>query len=177
MAARSVQLRERAATDIEHAVRYYRSEAGADVALGFIDAIERTVGQIARSPKSGSLRFAYELAIPDLRVRPVARFPYLVFYVVGDDVIDVWRVPYTKRDIPSAIAGDIDDRFDDPTRPAVSPHTSTRRMASRLAMAGAMSARMWRTTFTGVPADSAARGCFRKRSAHAGRCESRVPYL
>lgn len=109
MAARSVQLRERAATDIEHAADYYRSEAGADAALRFIDAIERAVGQIARSPNSGSLRFAYELEIPDLRVRPIARFPYLIFYVTDEDVVDVWRVLHTKRDIPSAIAGDIQE--------------------------------------------------------------------
>ena len=109
MAARSVQLRERAAIDIDSAADYYRSEAGADVALRFIDAIERAVGQIARSPQSGSLRFAYELEIPDLRVRPIARFPYLVFYVIGEDVVDVWRVLHTKRDIPSAIVGDVDD--------------------------------------------------------------------
>lgn len=109
MAARSVQLRERAATDIDHAADYYRREAGADVALRFIDAVERAVGHIARSPQSGSLRFAYELEIPELRVRSIARFPYLVFYVAGEDVVDVWRVLHTKRDIPSAIADDIED--------------------------------------------------------------------
>lgn len=109
MAARSVQLRERAATDIDHAADYYRREAGADVALRFIDAVERAVGHIARSPQSGSLRFAYELEIPELRVRPIARFPYLVFYVAGEDIVDVWRVLHTKRDIPSAIADDIED--------------------------------------------------------------------
>jgi toxin ParE1/3/4 len=109
VAARSVQLRERAATDIGHAADCYRREASADVALRFIDAVERAVGHIARSPQSGSLRFAYELEIPDLRVRPIARFPYLVFYVAGEDVVDVWRVLNTKRDIPSAIADDIED--------------------------------------------------------------------
>ncbi len=109
MTTRSVQLRERAATDIDGAADYYRSERGTDVALRFIDAIKRAVGQIARSPQSGSLRFAYELEIPDLRVRPIARFPYLVFYVTSEDVVDVWRVLHTKRDIPSAIVGDLDD--------------------------------------------------------------------
>ena len=110
VAGRSVQLRERAATDIEHAADYYRSEAGADVALRFIDAIERAVGQIARLAAVGkpSIR-GTELEIPDLRVRPIARFPYLVFYVTGEDVVDVWRVLHTKRDIPSAFAGDIED--------------------------------------------------------------------
>lgn len=109
MAARSVQLRDRAATDMDRAADYYRSEAGADVARRFIDAIERAIGQIARSPQSGSLQFAYELEIPDLRVRPIARFPYLVFYVIGEDIVDVWRVLHTKRDIPSAIVGDLED--------------------------------------------------------------------
>lgn len=109
MATRSAQLRERAATDIDHAADYYRREAGADVALRFIDAVERAVGHIARSPQSGSLRFAYELQIPELRVHPIARFPYLVFYVAGEDMVDVWRVLHTKRDIPSAIADDLED--------------------------------------------------------------------
>ena len=79
-----------------------------EVALRFVDAVERTIGQISRSPQSGSLRFSYELEIPDLRVRPLARFPYLVVYVVGDVVVDVWRVLHTRRDIPSAIGDEID---------------------------------------------------------------------
>lgn len=108
MAARSVRLRERVAVDIDGAADYYRGEAGAAVALRFVDAVERAVGQIGRSPHAGSLRFSYELEIPGLRVRPVARFPYLVFYVVGDEVVDVWRILHSRRDIPSAVAGDID---------------------------------------------------------------------
>ena len=107
MAVRPVRLRERAATDIERAADYYLGEAGAAVALRFVDAVERAVSQISRSPQSGSLRFSYELEIPDLRVRPVARFPYLVFYVVGDEIVEVWRILHTRRDIPSAIASDI----------------------------------------------------------------------
>lgn len=108
MAARSVRLRERAAIDIARAADHYRGEAGADVALRFVDAVERTVGQIGRSPQSGSLRFSYELEIPGLRVRPVTRFPQLVFYVAGDDAVDVWRILHTQRDIPSTLGGDID---------------------------------------------------------------------
>ena len=79
-----------------------------EVALRFVDAVERTIGQVSRSPQSGSLRFSYELEIPDLRVRPLARFPYLVLYVVGDAVADVWRVLHTRRDIPPAIGDEID---------------------------------------------------------------------
>jgi toxin ParE1/3/4 len=69
-----------------------------------IDALEHEIGQIGRSPRSGSLRFSYELEIPELRVRPVARFPSLVFYVVGDGAIEVWRILHTSRDLPTAIA-------------------------------------------------------------------------
>jgi toxin ParE1/3/4 len=108
VAGRSVRLRERAATDIERVTDYYVGEAGPAVALRFVDAVERALGQISRSPLSGSLRFSYELEIPDLRVRPVARFPYLVFYVVGDDIAEVWRILHTRRDIPSVIADDIE---------------------------------------------------------------------
>jgi toxin ParE1/3/4 len=106
--ARTARLRERAAIDIDRAADHYLGEAGAEVALRFVDAVERAVGQIGRSPQSGSLRFSYELEIPGLRVRPVPRFPYLVFYVVGDEFVDVWRILHTRRDIPSAVASDID---------------------------------------------------------------------
>jgi toxin ParE1/3/4 len=108
VAGRSVRLRERAATDIERVTDYYVTEAGPAVALRFVDAVELALGQISRLPLSGSLRFSYELEIPDLRVRPVARFPYLVFYVVGDEIAEVWRILHTRRDIPSAIADDIE---------------------------------------------------------------------
>ena len=104
MPARPVRLRERAAVDIDQAVDYYLAEANTDVAVRFVDAVERAVGQISRSPQSGSLRFSYELEIPGLRVRPLAHFPHLVFYIVGDEVVDVWRILHTRRDIPTAMS-------------------------------------------------------------------------
>jgi len=107
VSARPVRLRVRAAVDIDQAVDYYLAKADTDVALRFVDAVERAVGQIRRSPHSGSLRFSYELEIPDLRVRPLARFPYLVFYVVGDEFVDVWRVLHTRRDIPTVMGDQI----------------------------------------------------------------------
>jgi toxin ParE1/3/4 len=107
VAVRSVRLRERATADIDRAVDVYLVEANTEVALRFVDAVERAVGQISRSAQSGSLRFSYELEIPGLRVRPLDRFPYLVFYVVGDEVVDVWRILHTRRDIPSAIGDEI----------------------------------------------------------------------
>ncbi len=109
MSSLRVRLREHAATDIEVALGYYLSEADADVTDRFIDAIERTINQISRNPQSGSLRFGYELEIPGLRARPVARFPYLVFYVVRGEAIDVWRILHSRRDVPSSLSEDADD--------------------------------------------------------------------
>lgn len=101
--AKPVRLRQLAATDLEDASDYYRHEAGERVALEFIDAVGRGMKRISRSPHVGSLHFAYELAIPDLRAWPLQRFPYVVFYVVADDEIDVWRILHTRRDLPTTI--------------------------------------------------------------------------
>lgn len=99
-----VHLRALAANDIELAVDHYLAEAGADVAAQFIDAIQRDLGRLARQPQLGSLRFAYELGIPDMRAWPVHRFPHVVFYVEQDQRLDVWRVLHERRDIPSHLA-------------------------------------------------------------------------
>lgn len=104
--AKPVRLRQLAATDLEAASDYYRLEAGEQVALDFIDAVERGVKRISRSPHLGSLHFAYELAIPDLRAWSLQRFPYVVFYIVADDEIDVWRILHTRRDLPATILPD-----------------------------------------------------------------------
>ena len=106
MPSLTVRFRARAASDIDDAVDHYQREAGEAVALGFIESLERCVRQIARSPHLGSLRFSYELDIPELRVLGTRRFPYLIFYVPNDDSIDVWRVLHSRRDIPSTVAED-----------------------------------------------------------------------
>lgn len=125
MPVRSVRLRERAVSDIEQAVDYHLAEADIEVALRLVDAIERAIGQISRSPQAGSLRFSYELEIPGLRVRPLTRFPYLVFYVVRDDVVDVLRILHTRRDIPSAMGDELGRGQSIPLDDALSKSTET----------------------------------------------------
>lgn len=95
------QLRSAAERDIEDAVTYYRDEAGHQIALDFLDALESAITHLCQYPLSGSLRFAFELEIPDLRSWVLPRFPYLLFYVPDDDRIDVWRVLHARRDIPT----------------------------------------------------------------------------
>ena len=55
---------------------------------------------IGRHPQTGLPCYAHELNLPGLRMWPLKRYPYLVFYVEQDDHIDVWRVLNSHRDIP-----------------------------------------------------------------------------
>jgi len=96
-----VRPRELARRDVEAAVDYYAREAGADVAIGFIDALQAAYHSIADHPAVGSPRYANELGLRGLRSRILRRYPYLVFYVERDDHIDVWRVLHAHRDIPA----------------------------------------------------------------------------
>jgi toxin ParE1/3/4 len=100
-------LRAAAQRDVEEAVAYYREEAGLEVALDFVDSLEAAISDLQHHPLIGSLRFAFELEIPDLRGWPVERFPYIVFYVSDDETIDIWRVLHTKRDIPTFLSADL----------------------------------------------------------------------
>jgi toxin ParE1/3/4 len=99
-------LRAAAAQDIEEAVAHYRNEAGPETALEFVDALEAAITQLRDNPLIGSLRFAFELEIPNLRSWSLQRFPYLVFYVPDDDRIDIWRVLHARRDIAAFLTGD-----------------------------------------------------------------------
>lgn len=101
MKAKPVVPREQANRDIEAALAYYLGEAAGPVALGFIDALERAVDRVGRQPGMGSPRYAHELNLPGLRVWPLSRYPYLVFYVERPDHINVWRVLHGRRDVPA----------------------------------------------------------------------------
>ena len=92
--------RELANRDVEQAIDHYLVEANDEVALGFLDALEKAYRHIAQQPASGSPRYAHQLGLADLRFWPLGRYPYLVFYVERDDHVDVWRVLHHQRDIP-----------------------------------------------------------------------------
>jgi toxin ParE1/3/4 len=98
--ARPVIPRERANRDIDDAIAHYLREGGPKTALGLVREVENGFRHIARHPATGSLRYGHELDLPGLRVWPLKRFPFLVFYVDRGDHIDVWRVLHGQRDIP-----------------------------------------------------------------------------
>jgi toxin ParE1/3/4 len=56
---------------------------------------------IKKHPASGSLRYAYELGLPNLRCMTLTGFPYIDFYLEQAGHLDVWRVLHAKRDIPA----------------------------------------------------------------------------
>lgn len=101
MNTKAILPRNLAERDIEEAVDHYLDEAGEQVALGFIDELEKAYKHIARHPETGSTRYAHELNLPTLRSWPLKRYPYLVFYIERRDHIDVWRVLHGQRDIPA----------------------------------------------------------------------------
>lgn len=93
--------RERAYADVDEAVQHYLSEASKQVALRFVDEIERAYAHIARHPAAGSTRFAHELDLPGLRAWPLRDYPYWVFYMECPESVDVWRVLHARRDVPA----------------------------------------------------------------------------
>ncbi len=96
--------RKRAVQDVDDIVDHYLAEAGVDVALGFIDQLERAYEHIAYHPASGSPRYAQEVDLPGLRCWRLRRHPHLVFYIERPDHVDVWRILHAKRDIPAWMA-------------------------------------------------------------------------
>lgn len=101
-----IDLRAIAVNDIEAVVTYYLNEAGPEIALEFIDTLEGAINHIRQHPLTGSLRFASELEIPELRSWSLGKFPYLIFYVSNKNRIDIWRVLHARRDIPAHLASD-----------------------------------------------------------------------
>ena len=68
--------RQRASDDVDEIVANYLSEAGGDVAQQFIDTLEESIGELGRHPLVGSLRYSYELDLPELGSWPIRRFPF-----------------------------------------------------------------------------------------------------
>ena len=103
MRGKRLVLRDVARRDVEAALDHYVREAGSDVALGFIEALQSAYRFIADHPSLGTPRHAHELHLPGLRSRTLKGFPFLVFYIERADYIDVWRVLHSRRDIPLSL--------------------------------------------------------------------------
>lgn len=92
--------------DILAAVDYYQNEAGAQVAMEFIDELEASLEKVSIEPTIGSLRYAQLLNLPGLRFWQLIRFPYLIFYRERERRIELERVLHGSRDIPAQFDAD-----------------------------------------------------------------------
>ncbi|MCX5540009.1 type II toxin-antitoxin system RelE/ParE family toxin [Paraburkholderia sp. CNPSo 3076] len=107
MTAKPVVPTRLAREDVEDELTYYLVDEGSEqAALGFIAEIEYAYAHLAKHPKTGSPRYAYELDIPGLRSWPLDRYPHVIFYIERKDYVEVWRVLNGKRDIPSWLLND-----------------------------------------------------------------------
>ncbi|MCY3599532.1 MAG: type II toxin-antitoxin system RelE/ParE family toxin [Gemmatimonadetes bacterium] len=100
MTPESVVLRAAARRDVDEAITHYLKEAGSQVVLGFIEALQEAFGHIADNPRSGSHRHGHEVNLPGLRSRPLRGYPHLAFYMTGHNRIDFWRILHDRRDVP-----------------------------------------------------------------------------
>lgn len=101
-----VILRKLAEADVDTALAYYMTEAGADTALAFVEQLEQANHRISQDPAIYSPRWGTELNVPGLRSLRVSKFPYVIFYIEHADHIDVWRVLQAQRDIPAFLRDD-----------------------------------------------------------------------
>ena len=98
-------LRPQALRDQQSEVRYYRKEAGANVAVRFVKASNAALDQVEADPGIGSPILGQNLGIPGLRTWRVSRFPLLWFYFEKDDHLDVVRLLGERQDL-AGILGD-----------------------------------------------------------------------
>lgn len=102
---RPLMRRARADADVDEAIDHYLA-GSADVALGFVDALEVAYRAIRRTPSIGPPRNAHALNLPGLRFWPCRRYSYLIFYVEYADRIEAWRVLHASRDLPRWLVDD-----------------------------------------------------------------------
>jgi len=85
-----IELKPEVYDDLKTAYDWYESQR---IGLGedFLLTLEDSYAKIARTPK------AYQLIYQSVRRKLVRRFPYGVFFILGDDKIIVIAVMHTKR--------------------------------------------------------------------------------
>lgn len=86
-----LELAPEANADINEAVAWY-FEADQDLGVRFAIEVRRMINHIAEYPDAST-----EIK-PGIRRAVLHRFPYSVFYAVGDELIEVFAVVHQHRD-------------------------------------------------------------------------------
>lgn len=106
MTRKQIVLLPLAERDIDEAIQHYQQEGGTVPAVRWAGAVESALRHIGAHPASGSARYAVQLNLAGLRLWPVKRFPYLIFFIEREAQVDVWRILHGRRDIPSWLLDD-----------------------------------------------------------------------
>ena len=107
MTRNRVEKYESAVTDIK-GITDHIAKNDPDVAISFIDKLERTLNQLADMPHIGHLRFSSDPEFNQVRVLPVSsRFNnYLIIYEPREEGIDVLRIMHGAQDIERRLSKD-----------------------------------------------------------------------
>lgn len=103
MTAKRIVLSPQARRDVRQATAWYREEGGSALAQSWAAALEDALVHIGANPKIGSTRYAVLLKLDELRCWPMQRFPYLIFYIEHEPLIEVGRVLHAERNIPAGM--------------------------------------------------------------------------
>jgi len=101
---RKIVIRPKAIADLDEQFTYI-AQSNFDAALSFFDATRQTFSQIAKLPSVGSV---YDIGNPrlmGLRKWAVKGFEkHLIFYLQGDEYIEIVRLIHAERDISQILA-------------------------------------------------------------------------
>ena len=84
-------------------VAWYAEASGPTLASRFVDAVDETSALILAYPHAGSQRFDISPQGSTLLFRRTGRFPYLLFYLLHEDRIEIVRLLHERRDIPQIL--------------------------------------------------------------------------
>lgn len=90
--------------DRQGEVRYYRKEAGSQVAVRLVVATNAALDQLELDPGIGSPTLGKAIDVAGLRSWRVTGFPLLWFYFERDDHLDVVRLLGERQDIATILA-------------------------------------------------------------------------
>lgn len=93
-----VRLRPRARLDRRDEVRYYRDEAGPQVAAKLVKALQRATEELALNPAIGAPGFGLDIGINGLRTWLIKGFPLTFWYIERGSYVDVLRLVGQRQD-------------------------------------------------------------------------------
>jgi toxin ParE1/3/4 len=101
---RRIIIRPKASVDLDEQFAYI-AEGNLDAGLSFFDATRQTFSQLAQLPSIGSVYNVRNPRLVGLRKWAVKGFEkHLIFYLEGDECIEIVRLIHAARDISQILA-------------------------------------------------------------------------